>query len=105
MIQLYELYCLYLFSEFKEAFSLFDKNGDGTITVKELGIVMRAIGQNPTDAELQDMINEVDADGKTMRLFQNGFVVRKPDFVQANNNNDADQTHLAQILVSPVSLI
>ena len=73
------------FSEFKEAFSLFDKNGDGTITVKELGIVMRAIGQNPTDAELQDMINEVDADGKTIRLFQNGFVVRKPDFVQANN--------------------
>ena len=53
-----------LFPEFKEAFSLFDKDGDGTITTKELGTVMRSLGQNPTEAELQDMINEVDADGK-----------------------------------------
>merc|ERR1712057_122264 len=54
-------------AEFKEAFSLFDKDGDGTITTKELGTVVRSLGQNPTEAELQDMINEVDADG-------NGFI-------------------------------
>ncbi|KAG1838149.1 hypothetical protein DFJ58DRAFT_814683 [Suillus subalutaceus] len=50
-------------AEFKEAFALFDIDGDGSITTKELGTVMRSIGQNPTEAELQDMINEVDADG------------------------------------------
>lgn len=54
-------------AEFKEAFSLFDKDGDGTITTKELGTVMRSLGQNPTEAELQDMINEVDADGTSFK--------------------------------------
>lgn len=59
---------LFLSAEFKEAFSLFDKDGDGTITTKELGTVMRSLGQNPTEAELQDMINEVDADGKYIKF-------------------------------------
>ncbi|KAL2308873.1 hypothetical protein Nmel_005043, partial [Mimus melanotis] len=50
-------------AEFKEAFSLFDRDGDGCITTRELGTVMRSLGQNPTEAELQDMVGEVDADG------------------------------------------
>merc|ERR1711976_199085 len=50
-------------SEFKEAFSLFDRDGDGTIDSHELGTVMRSLGQNPTTTELHDMINEVDSDG------------------------------------------
>ena len=50
-------------AEFKEAFAIFDKDGDGTITIKDLGVVMRSLGQNPTESELQDMINEVDESG------------------------------------------
>lgn len=50
-------------AEFKEAFSLFDKDGDGSITTSELGNVMQSLGQNPTEAELQDMIGELDTDG------------------------------------------
>jgi len=52
-------------AEFKEAFSLFDKSGAGTISTQDLGMVMRSLGQNPTDAELQDMINEVSGSGGT----------------------------------------
>ena len=50
-------------AEFQEAFALFDKDGDGRITSQELGTVMRSLGQNPTEAELRDMIHEVDCDG------------------------------------------
>ncbi|KAL3874261.1 hypothetical protein ACJMK2_037301 [Sinanodonta woodiana] len=48
---------------FKDAFNVFDKDGDGTITTKELGTVMKSLGLNPTDDELCDMIHEVDVDG------------------------------------------
>ena len=41
-----------MLAEFKEAFSLFDKDGDGTISINELGYVMRSLGQNPTEQEL-----------------------------------------------------
>ena len=47
-------------AEYREAFSFFDKDNDGTITAKELGAVMRLLGYNPTDADLTDMINDVD---------------------------------------------
>jgi Ca2+-binding EF-hand superfamily protein len=50
-------------AEFQEAFSLFDKDGDGRITSVELGVVMRSLGQRPSESELRDMVNEVDADG------------------------------------------
>ena len=54
---------MFYFSELKEAFKLFDKDGDGTISTTELGTVMRSMGQNPTEQELTDMITEVDGDG------------------------------------------
>ncbi|EDV42926.1 uncharacterized protein Dana_GF16772 [Drosophila ananassae] len=49
-------------AEFKEAFIQFDKDGTGKISTRELGAVMRALGQNPTESELQDMIAEIDND-------------------------------------------
>ncbi len=46
-------------AELKEAFNEFDDDGSGTITTKELGYAMRAMGYNPTESELVDLINEV----------------------------------------------
>ncbi|KAL6464708.1 hypothetical protein AOLI_G00245500 [Acnodon oligacanthus] len=51
-------------SEFKAAFEVFVQDAeDGCISTKELGKVMRMLGQNPTPEELQEMIDEVDEDG------------------------------------------
>ena len=49
-------------ADFK-AFLPFDKNNDGTLSKKELRTVMRSLGQNPTEAELQDMMHKFNADG------------------------------------------
>ena len=55
---------LYFFSEMREAFRLFDKDGDGSISTDELGTVMRNLGQFPSSDELSTMIKEIDIDGR-----------------------------------------
>ena len=55
------------------------KDGDGTITVKELGTVMRSLEQNPTEAELQDIINEFDIERRVfLSLTSNSTYVVVP---------------------------
>jgi len=49
--------------EVKEAFAIYDKNADGTISTKSFIYVMRSLGQNPTEEETNDMICEVDLHG------------------------------------------
>jgi len=42
-------------TNFKEAFSLFDKRGTGRVDIDGLGDLLRACGQNPTLAEINDL--------------------------------------------------
>ncbi|KAL5726702.1 putative calcium-binding protein cml13 [Ranunculus cassubicifolius] len=44
-------------SSMKEAFTLFDTDGDGKIAASELGILMRSLGGNPTQAQLKEIIS------------------------------------------------
>ena len=57
-----DLYDIDTIKEFKEAFEMFDADQSGTIDVGELGTVLTQLGQNISQAELEEMIKEVDED-------------------------------------------
>ncbi|XP_048878133.1 troponin C, skeletal muscle [Brienomyrus brachyistius] len=61
--------------EFKAAFDMFDTDGGGDISTKELGTVMRMLGQNPTREELDAIIEEVDEDGSGTIDFEEFLVM------------------------------
>ena len=50
---------------------MFDENGDGTISTNELRHVMKSLGQNLSSDEIQQMVNEIDADGKEIGFYSN----------------------------------
>lgn len=50
-------------SELRAAFAVFDRDGSGTISAEELRNVMKSIGENLSDAEIDEMIKEADANG------------------------------------------
>jgi len=56
--------------EYFEAFNHFDKDNSGHITTKGLGTLVKSLGENPTENELQRIINTVDIDGNGMMDFQ-----------------------------------
>ncbi|KAG8854706.1 hypothetical protein FRB96_007391 [Tulasnella sp. 330] len=43
-------------AEYKEAFALFDKKGTGKVQREVLGDLLRALGQNPTQAEVAEIV-------------------------------------------------
>jgi Ca2+-binding EF-hand superfamily protein len=49
-------------TNYKEAFSLFDKRGNGRVARDSLGDLLRACGQNPTLAEIQDLEKNMASD-------------------------------------------
>mmetsp|Transcript_36526 Transcript_36526/g.67495 ORF Transcript_36526/g.67495 Transcript_36526/m.67495 type:complete len:206 (-) Transcript_36526:255-872(-) len=50
-------------AEFKEVFAHFDRKGTGSIGAEDIREVMRSVGQQPSDDELRDIVNELDLDG------------------------------------------
>jgi len=53
----------YYLSEYKEAFALFDKKGTGAVPRETLGDLLRALGQNPTQAEVADIVASAPREG------------------------------------------
>lgn len=61
-------------SMFQDEFNMYDKDNDGYITVKELGTVLRSLGEDPTEEELKKMVEEIDAN-KTKKIEFNEFLI------------------------------
>jgi Ca2+-binding EF-hand superfamily protein len=73
-------------TELRTTFAMFDRDGDGTITLAELTEALRALGQNVAREDVRGMVEEADLDA-------NG-VVDFPEFLAlvANRLNDAEET-------------
>merc|ERR1711877_122 len=49
--------------DFKEVFQLFDTKGDGLIQVAQVGEVLRALGQNPTEGDVKKLVQSTNSKG------------------------------------------
>ena len=56
--------------ELKGVFEMFDFDGSGAIDAKELKQVMQNLGMNPTEEEVQRMMEDADEDGSGEIEFQ-----------------------------------
>merc|ERR1712226_673852 len=57
-----------LIGQFQDAFTRYS-GPDGSVTSGQVSGIMRSLGQNPSEAEIQDMVNKVDMDGSGMLNF------------------------------------
>ncbi|KAL7750960.1 myosin II light chain [Sorochytrium milnesiophthora] len=70
-------------SDYKEAFSLFDKKGNGTIEPDSLGDLLRALGQNPTQAQVKELIDALPEAQRQIKFEAFLDMVTRPDGFQA----------------------
>jgi len=52
-----------------------DRDGSGSIDVEELGVMMRSLGQMPTEQELKDLIDSVDGGDRDGQIQLREFLV------------------------------
>lgn len=78
-----------LIAEAKSVFDEFDKDKSGEISALELGTALRLLGLNPTEKEIQDLIDEIDKNGNGMIEFDEFMAFlkksyKKPDEVKTD---------------------
>lgn len=47
----------------REVFRIFDKDNNGKVSATEVGMLLRGLELNPTQAEIQDIIRKIDKNG------------------------------------------
>ena len=73
-------------AEYKEAFQIFDKHGEGAISSKELGTIIRSLGLNPSDEDLKEIIDSFDNEKNNNLIDFNSFLI-----IMAKRKNDIDK--------------
>ena len=61
--------------EHRDLFSLFDKQGDGKVECSEVGDMLRALGCNPTQADVKKIIADIDPTGMYIIQSCNVFIL------------------------------
>ncbi|KAJ8322169.1 hypothetical protein KUTeg_000640 [Tegillarca granosa] len=69
-----------------ETFSLFDKDGDRSIDTREFITALRALGRNPTEAEVKAMIKNVDLNKNGKMEFEDFKLFVEKGRKQSNQN-------------------
>jgi calmodulin len=50
-----------LILQYQDAFANFDEKNNGLVPTKKLGAVLKFVGENPSESEVQDLMMEVDS--------------------------------------------
>ena len=64
--------------ELREAFRVFDKDGNGFISAAELRHVMTNLGEKLTDEEVDEMVREADLDGDGQVNYEGKHLICPP---------------------------
>ena len=85
---------------YQDAFKHFDSDSSGIISTKMLGPLLRYCGENPSEAEIQDMVNEVDSDATGELHFPNFLQLMRKKY---SDNNAEDEIREAFRVFDSVS--
>lgn len=75
--------------ELREAFQMFDHDGDGTMNKEELGTVMRSLGQDVNHNNLDLLFDSVDTDKSGCICFDE-FIMLMSKFLPAAGNTESE---------------
>ncbi|KAJ7357784.1 hypothetical protein OS493_023261 [Desmophyllum pertusum] len=73
--------------EYLEVFQYFGQDKNGRISTKQLRIAMRMVGLNPTDNQIQTLINEKEYDGDGFIIFSD-FIKTMEEYKKCDDTDD-----------------
>jgi len=81
--------------EIRDAFALIDQDNDGEISSQEILNVMRNLGRNPTEDEVQQMINEADEDESGSIDFEEFLHLMAKKILKEEDENEVRDAYVA----------